>query len=98
MSSTASDRLSHFLGVGLLLGMALLFAAYLWNARESHAVHPVDVVLRHSPPHGAVTSIEIVPYQHEHEPAEPQCPIAPAAELCLIIGPGNATPDSMTFT
>ncbi len=97
-SSTGNSRLSHFWGVGLLLGMAVLFAAYLWSAREPHAVKPVDVIMRRPLLQGANAWIEIVPYQHDIERAEPTCPIAPAAELCLIIDPGHATPASMTFT
>ena len=96
--SSNSYRGSHFWGVGLLLGMALLFAAYLWSARESNAVKPVDVVMGSPSLQGSHTSIEIVPYQHDIERVEPTCPIAPAAELCLIIGTRNATPAPMTFT
>jgi hypothetical protein len=95
-SSTGSSRLSHFLGVGLLLGMALLFSAYLWSSRESHAVQPVDVVTLRPPLHGHSANIEIVPYQHAAEPVTPPCP--PTERLCLVIGPQTATPETTTFT
>ena len=96
--STGNSRLSHFLGVGLLLGMALLFSAYLWSSRESHAVQPVNVVTLRPPVHGSSAAVEIVPYRHELQPAEPGCPETPAGQICLIIGPEIPTPESKTFT
>ena len=97
-SSAGSDRLSHVLGVGLLLGMALLFSAYLWSSRESHTVKPVTLVTLRPPQQEFSSNIEIVPYQHEIESVASPCPTADAGQLCLIIGTRNATPNPMTFT
>ena len=48
------------------------------------------------PMHSSSSNIEVVPYQHEAEPAENPCP--PEQQLCLIIRPGIATPQTTTFT
>ena len=95
-SSIGSDRLSHFLGVGLLLGMALLFSAYLWSSRESHAVQPVTLVTLRPHLHGSSSNIEVVPYQHEAAPVPNPCP--PEQQLCLIIGTEISPPTTTTFT
>lgn len=76
--------------------MTLLFATYLWSARESHAVKPVTLVTLRAPKHGFGSSIEIVPYQHEIESVASPCP--PTERLCLVIGTERTTPETMTFT
>jgi len=95
-SSTGSRRLSYFLGVALLLVSALLISASRWSSRESHVAKPVTIATLRAPLHGVSSNIEIVPYQHAAEAVTPLCPAT--ERLCLVIGTGNATPETTTFT
>ncbi|MEZ4530007.1 MAG: hypothetical protein R2855_03165 [Thermomicrobiales bacterium] len=90
-------RLSQLWGVGVLIGMTLLFAVYLWSSRESTAVRPVDVVTLQSPAHAGSSTIQIVPYRQEFAP---DCPLdTPSSGFCLVIVDSpTPTPGSMTFT
>ena len=94
-----NGRLSCFWGLGLLLGLAFLFAATLWLTRESAAVQPVNIVTLRPLLDNPSTSIEVVPYQHEIEPSQPDCAATiSVGGICFIIGTRNPAPAPMTFT
>ncbi len=90
--------MSQCWGVALLLGVALLFAGYLWSARESNAVQPLNIVMPVPAQRSASTSIEVIPYQHEIDPTDSTCSVVPTGGICFIIGSGAAAPAPMTFT
>ncbi len=98
-SAPWNGRRSCVWGVGLLLGLAVLFAATLWLSREPTAVQPVHIVTLRPVLDNPRTSLEVVPYQHEIEPSQPDCPASiPVGGICFIIGTGNPAPAPMTFT
>lgn len=90
--------MSHRRGIGLLLGVLVVAAVFLWNAREPRMARPVDLVTLRTPLHAAGPGVEVVPYQFAVESPTPACSSAPAGGLCLIIGTGNATLAPKTFT
>ncbi len=98
-SAPWNGRRSCVWGVGLLLGCVVLFATYLWFIRESTAVQPVRIVTLRPMLDTPETSLEVVPYQHEIEPSQPDCSATTTVGgICFIIGTGNPAPAPMTFT